>query len=106
MTDAVKVLFASGSDAVIAHAIERLKTILPELPLVVVAEFAPPEGEWILYHVKRTWRENRALIRAKLAGRKIRIGAVILEPRTPYWGLRMMGFTLAPLYFLAFNELG
>jgi len=41
----------------------NLKAILPELPLVVVSEFAPGEGEWIRYHVKRTWRENRALVR-------------------------------------------
>ena len=103
---AVKVLFASGSDPVIAGAIERLKSILPDLPLVVVSEFAPPEGEWILYHVKRGWRENRALVRSKLEGSKIRIAAVILEPKTPYWRLRLIGFSLAPFYFLAFNEHG
>ncbi len=106
MKQAVKVLFASGSDEVIARVLERTKTILPELPLVVVSEFPPGEGEWIRFHVKRKWRENRALVRAKLAGRRIRIAAVILEPRTPYWGLRTLGFAMAPLYFLAFNEEG
>jgi GT2 family glycosyltransferase/glycosyltransferase involved in cell wall biosynthesis len=106
LNPAVKVLFASGSEAVIARTVERLKAILPELPLVVVAEFAPPEGEWIRFHVKRGWRENRAWVKAKLAGRQIRIAAVILEPRTPYWRLRMLGFALAPWYFLAFNENG
>ena len=106
MDNAVKVLFASGSEAVIDRTVERLKTILPELPLVVVAEFEPPEGEWIRFHFKRSWPENRAWVKAKLAGRKIRISAVILEPRTPYWGLRALGFALAPLYFLAFNENG
>lgn len=111
MSSAVKVLFASGSDAVIARTLERLRAILPELPLIVVSEFEPgapldPGTEWIRYHVKRKWRENRALLRSKLRGRKIRIAAVILEPRTPYWGLRWVGFTLAPWYFLAFNENG
>ena len=86
MDNAVKVLFASGSEAVTARTVERLKTILPELPLVVVAEFEPPAGEWVRFHVKRGWAENRAWVKAKLAGRKIRISAVILEPRTPYWG--------------------
>ncbi len=31
---------------------------------------------------------------------------MILEPRTPFWPLRRIGFTLAPLYLLAFNEEG
>jgi len=103
---AVKVLFASGSEAVIALALERLKPIFPDLPLIVVSEFPPSEGEWIPYHVKRSWLENRALIRWKLRDRKIRICAVILEPRVPYWPIRLVGFSLAPLYFLAFNETG
>lgn len=106
MSRAIKVLFASGSDEVIASTVERLKAILPELPLVLVSEFPPADGEWVQYHVKRTWRENRAQVRAKLNGRRIRIAAVILEPRTPYWRLRWLAFTLAPLYFLAFNENG
>lgn len=106
MTENIKVLFASGSEPVIARVVERLKSIFPDLPLAVVAEFKPPAGEWIPYHVKRGWRENREFIQAKLGNRKIRIGAVILEPRTPFWTLRWIGFTLAPLYFLAFNELG
>jgi GT2 family glycosyltransferase/glycosyltransferase involved in cell wall biosynthesis len=105
----VKVLFASGSPAAIALVLERLKAIMPELPLVIVSEFEPPEGsgaEWIRYHVKRPWRENRALVRAKLGARRIRLAAVILEPRTPHWPMRLAGFTMAPLYFLAFNEHG
>lgn len=106
MSAAVKVLFASGSEAVIARTLARFRTLLPELPLVVVAEFQPPEGEWIQWHVKRPWRENREWVRARLGARKVRLAAVILEPRTPYWGLRWLGFAIAPLYFLAFNENG
>ncbi len=109
LTEIVKVLFASGSPPVIASAIERLAAILPEFPLVIVSEFPPPagvEGEWIPYHFKRAWRENRALVRATLGARRIRIAAVILEPRTPHWPLRLVGFTLAPLYFLAFKDHG
>ena len=102
----VKVLFASASDPVIALAIERFRTIFPALPLVVVSEFAPPDAEWIPYHIRRSWNENRDLIRARLAGRSIRLAAVILEPRIPHWRLRALGFALAPHRFLAFNETG
>ena len=102
----VKVLFASASDHVVALALEQFRGIFPELPLVVVSEFPPSEGEWIPYHIRRTWSENRDLILAKLGGRRIRLAAVILEPRIPHWRLRALGFTLAPLHFLAFNETG
>jgi hypothetical protein len=104
----IKVLFASGSPTAIALILERIQTIMPELPLVIVSEFAPStEGvEWIPYHVKRSWRENRELVRAKLGSRRIRIAAVILEPKTPHWPMRLAGFMMAPLYFLAFNETG
>ena len=66
----VKVLFASGSPAAIALALDRLKGIMPELPLVIVSEFEPPisDAEWIRYHVKRGWRENRALVRTLRRG--------------------------------------
>ncbi len=106
MKQAVKVLFASGSGSSIALAIARLKNIFPQLPLVVISEFQPAEGEWIPYHVKRTWLENRAQIRWALRDRKIRICAIILEPNVPYWPIRLTGFSIAPLYLLCFNETG
>ncbi len=106
LTGAIRVLFASASEAAIALALERMRGIFPELPLVVVAEFPPPEGQWIPYHVKRSWRENYAHIRSRLRSAKIRIAAVILEPRTPHRGMRWVAFALAPFRYLAFYEQG
>src|SRR5579885_2976967 len=83
-----------------------MRGIFPELPLVIVSEFRQPDCEWIPYHIKRRVRENRALITAALAGRKVRLAAVILEPGVPHWSLRLLGFSLAPLYLMAFNENG
>ncbi len=40
----VKVLFASGSDAVVASTIARIQAIMPDLPLVVVSGFLPPQA--------------------------------------------------------------
>ena len=102
----VKVLFASGSDPVVALVLERFRNVFPELPLVVVSEFRVSDAEWIPYHIRRSWRENRDLIRARLGDRRVRLAAVILEPRIPHWRLRALGFALAPLHFLAFNETG
>lgn len=99
-------LFASGSEALISQVIDRLKGIYPELPLVVVSEFPRTDCEWIPYHIKRSRHENLELCRARLADREVRIGAVILEPNTPYWRLRLIGFRMAPLRFMAFNEHG
>jgi GT2 family glycosyltransferase/glycosyltransferase involved in cell wall biosynthesis len=102
----IKVLFASGSDPVVTLVLERFRIVFPELPLVVVSEFPVTDAEWIPYHIRRSWSENRDLIRARLAGRRVRLSAVILEPRVPHWRLRALGFATAPLYFLAFNETG
>jgi GT2 family glycosyltransferase/glycosyltransferase involved in cell wall biosynthesis len=102
----VKVLFASGSDAVNALVLERFKAIHPELPLVVVSEFPPREGEWIPFHIRRSWQENRDLARWRLRGRTLRYGAVILQPSIPHWPLRRLGLALAGLRVLLFNENG
>jgi GT2 family glycosyltransferase len=102
----VKVLFASGSDAVAARTLEEFKTIFPDLPLVVVSEFPPSEGEWIRYHIRRRWSENLALVRSRLRGRSIRIAAMILEPRTPHRAMRLLALRLSPLRLWAYNETG
>jgi GT2 family glycosyltransferase/glycosyltransferase involved in cell wall biosynthesis len=101
----VKVLFASGSDDLIPTAIERMRAILPDLPLAVVSEFPPTEDvRWIPYHMRRTASENLALCRASLKDQDVRISAIILQPRMPYWPMRAVGFALSPWNFLAFNE--
>src|SRR5690242_19641059 len=100
----VKVLFASGSDDLIPTAIEHLKALYPELPTEVVSEFPPPEGRWIPYHMNRSFWENLALCRWQFREKKIRLVAVILQPRMPYWRLRFLALALAPWNFLAFNE--
>lgn len=104
MSTPVKILFASGSDDLIPRAIAKLRDIMPELPLIVVAEFQPEGVDWIPYHIKRGVSENLALVKARLQGREVRLSAVILEPKTPYARLRLMGFLIAPARFLAFNE--
>jgi GT2 family glycosyltransferase len=103
---AVKVLFASGSDEVVAQTLREFRNVFPDTPLVVVSEFPPPEAEWIRYHIRRTFRENRALIRSRLRGRNIRVAAIILEPKTPHWPMRLLGMSLAPWRLLAYSETG
>ena len=81
-----------------------MRRILPELPLIVMAEFEVADVEWIPYHIKRSLSENLQLIRARLGRRQVRISAVILDHKSPYKRLRWAGFRLAPARFLAFNE--
>ena len=101
-----KVLFASGSEAVIAQTLREFRDIFPEVPLVVVSEFPPPEAEWIPFHIRRKWSENYALVRSRLKGRSIRVAAIILEPNTPHWPMRFLGMAIAPWRLLAFTEQG
>ncbi len=104
MSDTVKVLFASGSEDLIPTAIEHMRQLFPEIPLVVVSEFAPEGETWIPFRVARGFWENLAFFRWHFRGRKIRISAVILQPRMPYWKMRWIAFFLSPRNFLAFNE--
>ncbi len=104
LSEIVKVLFASGTEDLIPTAIEHMRKIFPEIPLVVVSEFAPEGVDWIPFPVARGFQENLALFRWHFRDRKIRISAVILQPRMPYWRMRWIAFFLAPWNFLAFNE--
>ena len=105
-SDGIKVLFASGSDEVVAQTLREFKNVFPDAPLVVVSEFATLDGEWIPYHIRRTFGENRALIESRLRGRSIQVAAIILEPRTPHWPMRFLAMTLAPWKLLAYSETG
>ncbi len=106
----MKLLFASGSAAVNQRVLEEYRRIYPELPLLLVAEFAPgglyKNETWVRYHLHRSREENEALVRAALAGRPIRLSAIILEPRIPHWPMRRLGFGIAPWQAVIFNETG
>jgi GT2 family glycosyltransferase/glycosyltransferase involved in cell wall biosynthesis len=101
----IKVLFASGSEDLVPSAIEQMRALYPELPLAVVSEFPPGvDCRWIPYNMADGVRENLDRCRANLRGRPVRISAAILQPRMPYWRMRLVAFLLAPSRFLAFNE--
>ena len=106
MSEFVKVLFASGSPEANDRVLSRFREIYPELPLVIVSEFPPSAGEWIPFHIRRTWEENRDLFQARLKGRKVRLGAVVLEPRIPHRPLRRLGFAMSGKNVMLFNENG
>jgi GT2 family glycosyltransferase/glycosyltransferase involved in cell wall biosynthesis len=104
LSEAVSVVFASGSDELNPKLIERIKALDGSLPLYVVSEFPPATGRWIPYHVGRSFFENFARCRAALKGKRIRWAGLILEPGVPYRRMRVMAFALAPLRVLAYNE--
>jgi len=104
LSETVKVLFASGSEDLIPTAIQHMRQLFPEIPLVVVSEFAPEGAAWIPFRVSRGFWENLGFFRWHFRGRRIRISAVILQPRMPYWRMRWIAFFLSPWNFLAFNE--
>jgi GT2 family glycosyltransferase/glycosyltransferase involved in cell wall biosynthesis len=99
---AITVLFGSASRRVVSETLARLDG----LDLVVVSEFPPETGEWIPYHIHRSWSENRALIQARLAGREIEKAIILTEHKTPYWRLRALAVSLAPGRFFIINEVG
>ena len=104
MSETVKVLFASGSEDLIPTAIEHMRELFPEIPLVVVSEFPAQGVTWIPFPISRGLWENLSLFRWHFRNKRIRISAVILQPRMPYWRMRSIAFLLSPWNFLAFNE--
>jgi len=102
----IKVAFASGTDELNRRLIERMREIFPELPLWVVSDWPPEDGnlKWIPYRVNHRLAENLARCRAELAGYEVRLAGVMLVPDVPFRRLRLMALLLAPRGFLAFNE--
>jgi glycosyltransferase involved in cell wall biosynthesis/GT2 family glycosyltransferase len=100
----IKVAFASGTDELNRLLVERMQALYPELPLYVVSEFPPSHGVWVPYHVGHGLRENLGRCRAAFAGKRIRLGGVLLVPQVPYRRMRLIALLLSPLAFLGFNE--
>jgi GT2 family glycosyltransferase/glycosyltransferase involved in cell wall biosynthesis len=99
----VKIAFASGSAELNRATIDRFATAEPQLPLLVVSEFEPHVGEWIPYHVRRSFGTNRAAIRAALAGREIAVAAVVFTEGRALAKLRLMAFSLSPLSLVTYG---
>ena len=73
MKPRIKVAFASGTDELNRRLIERMRALLPELPLWVVSDFPPEDADlkWIPYRVNRSLAENLARCRAQTAGHRV-----------------------------------
>jgi GT2 family glycosyltransferase/glycosyltransferase involved in cell wall biosynthesis len=103
---AVRVLFGSASPKLIAETLVRMRTVSPELPVIVVSEFQPGEGEWVRFHFKRSAEENRELILEKLAGREMHVAAIILDSTGPFEALRVLGRSIGGARTLVYDETG
>ncbi len=99
----VRVAFASGGQGPNRALVERMAGEASELPLVVVAEFAPPAGEWIPWHVQRSYQTNLDSVRAALGERVIGSAAMILSHDVPHRDLRRAARELEP-QVSAFDE--
>src|SRR5258708_22864277 len=81
-----------------------MEKLYPELPLIVVSEFPPEHSRWIPFPLSRGFQDNLALVRWHFRNKRVRLSAVILQPRMPYWRMRLVGFLLFPWNFFALNE--
>ncbi len=104
MRPRIKVAFASGNEELNERLVARMRELYPDLPLYVVSEFPPKQGEWIPYHVSHSLGLNMARCRAALAGKRIRLAGALLIPNVPYRRMRLMALLFSPAGFLGFNE--
>ena len=70
----IRLLFGSGSPSLIEATIAQLPK---DVPLVVVSEFAPSQGEWIPYHIRRSDQDNIDLLEARLGDREVASGVIL-----------------------------
>jgi len=103
-SDLIQAAFASGGAEVNRALVERMAAARPDVPLVVVAEFEPAQGEWIPWHVKRSYESNLAALRAALGSRKIVSVGMILASGIPHHDLRRAARQLAPQCLTTFDE--
>jgi glycosyltransferase involved in cell wall biosynthesis/GT2 family glycosyltransferase len=104
LSQPVQLAVASGSDDLIPTLLEKMREIRPDLPLYLLSEFKIEGPVWIPYHPGRTVSQNLALCRSLLQGKRIQHAGLILQPRMPYWKLRLTGFLLGKLNTIFFNE--
>jgi GT2 family glycosyltransferase/glycosyltransferase involved in cell wall biosynthesis len=102
----IKLVFTSGTDDLNRLLVDRMRQIFPELPLWVVSDFPPEDGElkWIPWRLGRGFRENLAGCREELRGYRVRLAGVMLVPNVPFRRMRLAALLLSPAGFLAFNE--
>lgn len=100
----VRVLFASGT-AELNHAmLAHFAPLHTRLPLYVVAEFQPAQGEWIPWHVHRTLHQNLAYVKTALASARIEAAAVAFDRRSALGDLQKAAQMLAPSVLTAYDE--
>lgn len=96
--------FASGSADLVESFLDELQKVDPGARLIAISEFAPSRGQWIPYMLGRTVGENLARIRDEIGAAEIAWTAMILQPRMPYWRMRLAALLLKPSRVLCFNE--
>jgi len=100
----IQVAFASGSEDLVPTLLEQMRAIRPDLELWVVSEFSVEGARWIPFHPGRTWRQNLDLCRWAFREHKVELVGMILQPRMPYWGMRLVALLTGGLKTVYFNE--
>jgi GT2 family glycosyltransferase len=100
----VLVAFGSGTADLQPTLIEKLREIEPHLPLYVISEFQPPEGTWIVYNYARRWWHNLARYRDLFRHKRVKYVAMLLQPRQPYWPMRLIAVLMGLHRTLVYNE--
>lgn len=94
--DLVKLVFASGPAHLNRALIERTASLDPGIPLWVVSEFEPAQGQWIPYHVFRGVESNIESIKASLGGRRIHYATMLYSSTVPVTKMRAVARAIAP----------
>lgn len=105
--DLIKIVFASGPEYLNRALVDRIAATHPELPLLVVSEFAPDPGkcsDWTPWHVPRRFRENLEAVRAAVGNKRIQLAAMVLAPGVPLAKMRLAAWIVARNALVVYDE--
>lgn len=103
----IKLAFASCSLDLIDQFVEEVKKVGDtKLPVFLVSEFAPRQPcHWIPWHPFEDLETNRQRILWHIGSERcIRFNMILLQPKTPFLAMRLLGLRICPTRTYLFNE--
>jgi GT2 family glycosyltransferase/glycosyltransferase involved in cell wall biosynthesis len=104
LSNGVALAFAAGRRSLNSAFVERVAGLSPGLPLLVVAENPPGQGQWIPWHASATLWQNLSLVRSAIRGLDVKVAAVQVDSNAVHPAMRWACALIAPGRVWVVNE--
>lgn len=102
----IKLAFAACSQDLIDQFVEEVSSMGGlSLPVYIVSEFQPTVPcHWIPWQPFESLETNRRRILWHIGAHRVRFNCILVQPRQPYWQMRLLALRLFPTRVYFFNE--